>query len=159
MRDVRSDLRPLGRPCRVIGRAALLGAWVLASVLAPVTATATPTWTMTLGSASHGQAKGDVVPAAPGGDTATCSGLIGNAIVVNWSAVVHASNYQVMKSATSGGTYTLAATVTQPTTTWTGTFSSGTYFFKVKALAGTNWASPMSAPTSQRNISLILVCT
>jgi fibronectin type 3 domain-containing protein len=123
-------------------------------------ASAATNWTVRLATASHGKARGDTAPAAPTGVTAACQGvLLNDKIVVSWSAVTHASAYQVYDATSANGTYTtIGSTVT--TTTQTVTIATtGSYWFKVQALAGTHWTSPQSTAAGPRTITIALLCT
>jgi hypothetical protein len=75
-------------------------------------------------------------PAAPSGLTATAVGV--QRIDLLWSAVSGATEYHVYRSTTSGGPYTLVATVPDPTTSHSDTGLTGgvTYYYVVRAFNG-----------------------
>jgi hypothetical protein len=123
-------------------------------------ASAVTNWTIQLATGSNGKARGDTAPAAPTGVSATCQGvLLNNKIVVSWSAVTHASTYQVYFATSSNGTYSTIGSPVAGTTTTVTVGSLGSYWFKVQALAGTHWTSPLSSAAGPRNITLGLLCT
>jgi hypothetical protein len=123
-------------------------------------ASAATNWTIRLATGSHGKARGDAAPAAPTGVSAVCQGvLLNDKIVVSWSAVTHASAYQVYDATSSNGTYsTIGSTVTGTTATVT-VGIVGSYWFKVQAFAGTQWTSPLSTAAGPRTITVALLCT
>ncbi len=112
------------------------------------------TWTIALHSGSAGESEGSTKPAAPTGVTASCVSSTQQKVTVTWSAVAHASTYTVYDSTTSSssGYSVIASGVT--TSSWTsGTLSTGSYWFEVVAVVGSNWASAKSAATAQRTIA------
>jgi hypothetical protein len=110
-------------------------------------------WTVHL-SGGTGEGRAQTTPSAPTGVTATCTSESTTTVKVSWSSVTHATNYSVYESKTSSSSgYSLAATVTAPTTSWTsGSLSSGDYWFEIAVAIGTNWTSAKSSATSQRTI-------
>lgn len=114
-------------------------------------------WVVPLRSGSKGQAAASAVPAAPTA-TATCS-LISLQITVSWTAVAHASKYDVyVSSSGSGGPYLLAASGVVGTTWTSPILLLGTYFYKVTATVGTTWTTALSAPTVGHTIT-VAICT
>lgn len=119
---------------------------------------AASTWTGALAPGSNGESQASTAPAAPTGVAATCV-LLQPKVTVGWNPVALATGYTVEESTTSSSSgYTTAATGVA-TTSWTsGALAAGTYWFEVIANTGISWASPSSAPTGQRTITLGLLC-
>jgi hypothetical protein len=112
-------------------------------------------WIVHVTSTNAGEGQAQTLPVAPTGITATCTTPPTlKTVKVAWNAVTHATTYSVYDSTTSStGTYTLIASGVG-TTSWTsGTLASGSYWFKVAALFGSNWTGTQSAASSQRTIS------
>jgi hypothetical protein len=87
-------------------------------------------------------------PAAPASLTATAAGA--NQINLSWSAVSGATQYNVYRSTTSGGPYTLAGSSTTTSFSNTGLTCNTTYYYVVRAMAGcesanSNQASALTA--------------
>jgi hypothetical protein len=126
-------------------------------VSSPASASA---WTTGLASGSSAVARGGPAPTAPTGIAANCAiPVLGNVVVVSWTAVAHASGYNVLQSSTAAtGPYVVAGP--SSTTSWTSpALPSGSYWFEVTALIGTNWVSVASAASAKRTITLALLCT
>lgn len=114
-------------------------------------------WVVPLGGGSKGQAAALGVPTAPTA-TATCS-LIALQITVSWTAVAHASKYDVYVSTTgAAGAYTIAASGVVGTSWVSPILLLGTYYYKVTATVGTTWTTALSAPTVGHTIT-IAICT
>jgi len=115
-------------------------------------------WTVTLHTASSGEAHSQTVPTAPTGVTAACAApTTAKTIKASWSAVTHATTYTVYNSTTSAtGTYSSIATGVT-TTSWTsGTLTAGThYWFEVTASVGSNWTSAKSSATAESTINSV----
>lgn len=130
------------------------------ALFAAPNASAATNWTVHLTNGSHGKAKGDTAPAAPTGVSAACQGvLLNDHIVVSWSAVTHASAYQVYDATSSNGTYSAIGSMVTTTTSTVTVGVVGSYWFKVQAFAGTNWTSPLSTAAGPRTITIALLCT
>ena len=73
---------------------------------------------------------------APTGVTAAAEG--NNAIRVDWNSVSGSTEYRVYRSTVSGSSYTLAGTISSPTTTYLDTSVSGgvTYYYVVRSYIG-----------------------
>jgi uncharacterized repeat protein (TIGR02543 family) len=56
-----------------------------------------------------------------------------NSILVKWNAALNASGYEVWRSTSSAGTYTLAATTAATSCTNTGLATNTTYYYKVRS--------------------------
>lgn len=145
--------RPLG--VRLF-RIAVVGALLLAAA-ASGRADAATLWSVTAKPGSKGAAQGSQLPAAPTGVTATCS-AVALQITVAWSPVSRATGYTIWQSTTgSSGTYTSVATVGGAVTTWLSpVLVIGTYYYKVSATVGTNWAGPKSAASAGHTITVAL---
>ena len=83
-------------------------------------------------------------PAAPTGLTATAAGA--NQINLSWTASSGATEYQILRSTTSGGPYTQVGTATGTTFSDTGLTCNTTYFYVVRA---SNSPTCQSANSSQ----------
>jgi hypothetical protein len=141
---------------RTVRRTSIFAAVVVVACVSNTAAWAS-SWTPGLAASSSGEAHGQPLPGAPSA-TATCSGIIGN-IVINWTAVSPVTGYTLYQSSTSAsGPYSVIKSgLTTTTYTQTGLLV-GSYWFEVSATVGSNWVSPLSAPTQQRTITVIL-CT
>jgi hypothetical protein len=113
-------------------------------------------WAASLQSGSKGLAQAQPLPNPPSPITATCSGLVGNAIIVSWPAVAHAASYTVYQATTANGQYTVVTTVSASPAT-AGGLALGTFFYKVTATVGATWVSAQSAASNSRNI-LFVAC-
>lgn len=132
---------------------------VTAVVSLPYACAASTNWSINTGSAV-GEAQGAAAPAAPTGVTATCNGLIGDTVVVSWSAVSRATSYGIYESTTSSSSGFSEMTTGITATSWTSpSLSSGSYWFRVTAYIGGNWQGAQSSSSAQRTISVLLVCT
>ncbi len=67
----------------------------------------------------------------PGAPKAASTGY--NSVKVSWNAVAGAGGYQVWRSKTPSGGYTLAATTTATSHTSTGLATGATYYYKIRA--------------------------
>ena len=137
---------------RLFGIAFGVGIWS-AAILAVADPAYASNWVVRLAAASQGEAHSQAVPVAPSGVTSTCqTPASAKQLKVTWSAVTHATSYQVWQSHNSGA-YSSVATAT--TTSWTSAsgLATGTYSYEIKALIGTNWVSVLSSPTTSRTIS------
>lgn len=115
------------------------------------------TWVVPVNTGSNGRAAALGVPSAPAA-TATCS-LVSLQITVSWTAVAHASKYDVYVSSTGiGGAYSIAAAGVVGTLWVSPILLLGTYFYKVTATVGSTWTTALSAPTAGHTITLV-VCT
>ena len=72
-----------------------------------------------------------VTPVSPTGLTAASQGY--NSISIKWGAVTGASGYEVYRSTSNGGTYTLISTTNATNYTDTGLTTGSNYYYKVKA--------------------------
>lgn len=93
----------------------------------------------------------DVAP--PGNVTATfdCGTLgLGKGILVEWDAVSDVDGYEVARSTTSGGSYSVIANVDASTTDYfdTDVENSTTYYYVVRSVGG-DWVSEDSAEASE----------
>ena len=156
-------MRPArGQPCRRGRRHRFRDALITAGPIVLLVTIAPPSygasWPVPLTAGSGGQATSDTGPAAPGGITSACSGLISKAVVVSWTAVPHATSYTIYQSTTSAtGPYIAVATA--GASPWTsGSLALGTYWYEVDAVIGTGWRSLRSAATAQRTI-IVTACT
>ena len=88
------------------------------------------------------------VPTAPSSLQAHGDG--DNRIAVSWSAVSGATEYHILRSLASGGSYTQIGTVSAPLTTYADTSVSGhvTYYYVVRALTDCESANSTEASTS-----------
>ncbi len=84
--------------------------------------------------------------AAPAAPKAASTGY--NSVKVSWNAVAGASGYQVWRSKTPSGGYTLAATVAGTSSTSTGLATGTTYYFKIRAYRTVNGAKVYGAYTA-----------
>ncbi|MGH9149468.1 MAG: fibronectin type III domain-containing protein [Acidimicrobiales bacterium] len=92
-------------------------------------------------------------PTSPGTSFGACTLLVSDTIVVSWTATssTWAGGYEVYRSTTSGGPYTLRATVPGQSST---SFSDGglafstTYYYVVRATKNA-WRSPYTAQVSR----------
>jgi hypothetical protein len=124
------------------------------------------TWIPGLAAGSTAEAQAGGVPAAaPTGPAATCTG-VGSTVKVTWTAVTlpahgnPALSYTVFESTVSSSTgFTSVATGVVGTSWTSGALLAGNYWFEVAAVFGSNWPGPNSASTSQRTITLGLLCT
>jgi hypothetical protein len=124
----------------------------LSLLVSPGIAAAAGNWAVKVATVNAGEAKAQALPTAPT-VTATCSTpASARTVVVTWAAITHATTYGVYQSTTSAtGTYTLVATVTAPTVSWTsGVLAAGHYWHEVLANIGTNWAGAKSAASAER---------
>jgi fibronectin type 3 domain-containing protein len=80
----------------------------------------------------------------PSGLTATPGN---NQVILNWTAVIGATNYNVKRAATSGGPYTVIATSATNNYTDTTAINGTTYYYVVSALSGSG-ESPDSLEAS-----------
>lgn len=111
-------------------------------------------WTVHLQGNGAGQARAQAAPSAPAGVSAACTSSSKTTVGVTWSPVTHASTYTVYESSTSSLTGYSAAASALSGTSWTSpSLSSGTYWFEVDALVGSNWESAHSTASSGRSIS------
>jgi hypothetical protein len=111
------------------------------------------TWTVALHASSHAEAHAQASPAAPTGVTATCVAPASKKEVsVTWSAVSHASEFEVLQSL-NGGSYGLVTTLTATAWSSGAGLATGTYNYEVETQIGTNWASSPSSPSATRTIS------
>jgi hypothetical protein len=126
----------------VVGVLAALGLLV-----SPGTAGAAGNWTVKVATVNAGEAKAEALPTAPTATSACTTPASARTVKVSWAAITHATTYGVFQSTTSAtGTYTLVATVSTPTVSWTsGVLAAGHYWYEVVANIGTNWASAKSA--------------
>jgi fibronectin type 3 domain-containing protein len=98
-------------------------------------------------------------PVAPPAPPATPTGLqatAGNAqVVLSWNASAGATSYNVLRSTTSGGTYTAVATPTGTNYTDTGLTNGTTYYYVVSAsnAAGTSANSSQVSATPQASVT------
>jgi len=85
-------------------------------------------------------------PAIPQGVAAIGAG--DNAIDVSWQATANADQYRVLRSLTTGGPYTVLATVPGPQLSYHDTPVSGiaTYFYVVRAVQGCDSGNSAEAP-------------
>ncbi|MCA1596138.1 MAG: phage tail protein [Chloroflexi bacterium] len=84
------------------------------------------------------------LPTAPTGLTATGSVA---SVVLSWSSVAQASSYNVLRTTTSGGPYSLVGTTTGPSYTDTDLTNGTTYYYVVQAYNSVGM-SPYSAQAS-----------
>lgn len=122
-------------------RARLLAAAVGAALVAASAASAT----FTSSAVGGPQALSSAALAAPTGLTGSCSNSI---VTLSWTATAStfATGHEVLRGTTSGGPYTLLATVTpRTTTTRTDATVNGlsVYYYVVRAYFG-NWRSAYS---------------
>jgi hypothetical protein len=108
-------------------------------------------WTASLAS-SGGEAHATAAPSAPaspiGGATLgfMCASASSEQVELTWTAVTNATSYVIEQATTASGTYAVAT----PAPVFSGTSATITYttavteYFEVKAVIGTNWASPLS---------------
>jgi hypothetical protein len=137
------------------------------TITAAVPAAGTP-WTASLTS-SGGEAQAGGAPTAPaspkGAATASsylCASSTSPTVVLQWTAVAHATSYVVEGSTTSGGTYAAVSPApTFPTaTSATVTLASvGTEYFKVEALVGASWTSALSGVAANGGVATGYVVT
>lgn len=124
-----------------------------------VSSASASTWSVPLKASSSGTAHGWSL-AAPTNVSAVCSGLLGAAVVVSWSAGTPNPpvTYEVDESTTSAnGAYT-AVVSNVPGLSWNSpVLPTGHYWFEVKTTVN-NWTSVASAPTAQRSV-LLVICT
>jgi len=122
---------------------------------------ASTTWSVTLRSGSTAQALSQGLPAAPTGVAAACTGLLLSPKAnVTWSAVTHATSYAVFQSSTSStsGFSQVASGIV--TTSWTSSaLGTGTFWFRVVAYDGTNWAGPQSSSSNSITVIINVSCT
>jgi len=124
--------------------AAAVGATIL---VVPTAAWSTSSWLIgaSLG-AKPAQSQSSTAPPATSTLTAACLNSTSETAVITWTAVSHATSYQVVQSTTSGGTYT--ASPTQPSgavTTVSITYTTATtLYYKLYAFVGTNWKGALS---------------
>lgn len=93
----------------------------------------------------------DLVPPTNVTATFDCGTLsIGRHILVDWDAAADAEGYEVARSTTSGGPYSVLGTVDAPTTEYQddATESDTTYYYVVRSMAG-GWISEDSAEASE----------
>jgi hypothetical protein len=115
------------------------------------------TWAIGFGANSAGEATAAAAPPAPTGVTSACTSALATTVKVTWTAVTHASTYEIWKSTTSSTSgFSIAATGVTGTSWTSGNLATGNYWFEVSAFIGTNWTSPNSAATAQRTITLTL---
>jgi len=98
-------------------------------------------------------------PTNPGSAAGTCVLVLGDAIVVSWTrtASTWADGYEVLRSTTSGGPYTLVGTVAgQAAESYTnaGLAYSTPYFYVVRATKGV-WRSANTAQVSRTTRSIL----
>ncbi len=119
------------------------------------TAWAATNWVVHVATTNSGEAHAQALPAAPASPAAACtSPASAKTVKVSWSAVTHATAYDVYESTTTAtGTYTLVMSGVTATSWTTGVLGTGNYWFEVLAAVGTNWASAKSAATAERTIS------
>lgn len=88
----------------------------------------------------------------PLGVTITADGI--PEVLLTWAPVSQAETYEIHRSLTSGGGYSLLGTVAANLTSWTDStvVSSQTYFYKIRAL---NHFTAPSAFSSEVNITLV----
>lgn len=109
-------------------------------------------------SESHTLSTGTLAPPTnPATAAGTCVLLVGNEIVVSWTrtASTWADGYEVLRSTTSGGPYSVVATVAgQATESYTdsGLAFSTTYHYVVRATRG-SWRSDTTAQVSRKTRS------
>ena len=116
-------------------------------------------WTVGLAANSQGETQAGGAPTAPSGVSSTCTSALATTVTVTWNAVANATSYSVYDSTTSASSgYSLYASGVSGTSFTTGSLAAGTYWFEVVALTGTNWASPNSAATAARIIT-VATCT
>ncbi|MHB8668961.1 MAG: hypothetical protein ACYDAD_00115 [Acidimicrobiales bacterium] len=103
-------------------------------------------------------------PTNPGAATSACASLDAASIQVkvSWTPTTStfADGYQILRSGTVGGPYSLVTTVAgQPSTSGvdrSGTLQfSQTYFYVVQAAKATNWTSPNSTEVTYNSPSLL----
>lgn len=76
--------------------------------------------------------------------TALGCGVNGNTIVLAWNIVSQATGYQIFKSSSATGTYSLIEEITINTNTWTDRYpSQGMNYYKIKA----KWNPPYASPS------------
>lgn len=141
-----------GRRLRREARAAVVGL-----VTAVVFATAVPlAWAELADSASDGHtvSTGTLeAPTNPGTAPGTCAAAVHDAIVVSWTTTssTRADGYEILRSITSGGPYSVVGTVAGQTT---GTYTdsplafSTSYYYAVRA-AKNNWRSAATVEVSR----------
>jgi hypothetical protein len=111
-------------------------------------------WTVSLMTASRGEAHAEAPPSAPAGASAVCYSPTQQKVTVSWSAVAHASSYTIFKSTTSATTGFSTTASGVSTTSWTSaTLTVGNYWFEVAAYVGTSWVSANSTATGESTIS------
>ncbi len=93
--------------------------------------------------------QGETIPAAPTSLTATA--VSASQINLSWTASSGAASYNVLRSATSTGTYTAIANVTGTTYSNTALVASTAYYYRVTATngAGTSPVSNTASATTQ----------
>ena len=129
---------------RIVGGGAVLGALIVL----PATPSLASKWIVGATPADKsGQAKSTLAPPATASLTAACLNSTTETAVVSWSAVTHATSYQVVQATTSGGTY--SAPPSQPVgaaTTVNIVYATTTnMYYKLYAFIGTNWKGAVSA--------------
>lgn len=123
-------------------------------------ALAATTWSVALGS-SNAESLSGGLPGAPTGINATCSGLLlSPKAVVTWNAVTRATTYDVYESSTSASSgYSIVATGVAPTTWTSANLGTGSFWFEVAAVTGSNWLGPTSSASPQISVLLGVSCT
>lgn len=135
--------------------ALLVAVWCVAAA-PPVLATFVDAGATAAHSVSSGQLS---PPTAPSTAAGTCTPAITDRIVVSWTASSSswASGYEIQRSTTSGGPYTVVGTVSGVTST---SFTdaplafSTTYYYRVRATKH-QWRSPSTAQV-QRTTRTVL---
>jgi len=132
-------------------------AMLFAMLLLLCAAPAQADWAVGVGANSAGEARAAAAPTAPIGVTSACTSVLATTVNVTWSAVTHASTYEIWESTTSSSSgFSIAATGVTGTSWTSGNLAPGNYWFEVSAFVGTNWTSPNSSASAQRTITLAL---
>jgi hypothetical protein len=129
-------------------------------LLPEAVAAASTAWPVSVGS-SGGEAQSLGLPGTPTGVGATCAGTVLNPkAVVSWSAVSLATSYTVYQSTTSSTSGFSAVASGVVGLTWTsGNLGTGSYWYRVAAAIGTNWAGSQSSSSQQISVLLGVSCT
>jgi hypothetical protein len=129
-------------------RGALCGAIASSLTLLSITSSGATNWHVAGTPASKSaQALSMTAPPATTTLTAACLSSSAETAVITWSAVAHATSYQVYQATSANGTY--SASPTQPSgavTTVNITYTTTTnLYYKLYAVIGTNWKGALSA--------------
>jgi hypothetical protein len=109
-------------------------------------------WTTSL-TGGAGATRSKAAPSAPASPAAICVSSSGRTVRISWTAVAGATSYTVYDS-TNGytGPYASYATGLSSSPYTTSNLPSGTYYFKVAAVFGSNWVGAQTSATAGRQI-------